>query len=947
MAVEIYSYGNVDALHGIFNAVTMIFGGADFLDMVRTCIVAGFLAVMVYAALPGQSWRGWGWFISLTVVYSIMFVPRADVIITDKLGVQPPVVVSNVPWTLAFFASFKSVIGHTLTSMFETGFQTIPNPSRALPAELSYQNHGLMFGNRLIKSSRASNIIDPQLRADIINYNRNCVVPEFGHSIDPKTFQQSSNLWGSMATTNKALFTNYMKAGAYIVSACDVAYADLNGMLPAAVSEVRSQIAASMFPNLSPAAALAKIDGSLQAAYTKTQLASASASVSDILLQNMMLNVFADTQQFISVATADPAAVMLAATRANATAQMNMSYTTQGRMAEQALPIIRNATEGILFAVFPVICLLLVASEGQALGRIAKSYFYALLWVELWPVMFAVLNFIATTYSARNIAAMAFTGVGTPLSLDNAGAVYSTALSDVAVVGWMVTFVPALAGALLWGMDKIVSAVPGKEVGAAADKEANQTSKGNLSQGNLAFENQGLAPNRTDAFMRSDVSLEGKRDRNVLTGDGRDTYNSGTNPLSIRDTQQISQAAGIEQAKATQRSDTLNKQYGQEVGSAFGQTVALLKGAGVSNAKGLGVDLSKMGSDGTTEQDALSVATDVAKKIGVTDVASVAKVLRGSVGLEGLGTGVSLSGSNSDQENVNAAVEEGRKALKQRGIDHQRQVVENFRTSDDFKAVRSSNREATDKIDASFSKATQFREGSDAALAESKRYNEVMRRAELVSRDTTFDYTKPFNDYLRSKQLSLTTDRTLLTTAAQEFLMSGEVYSIDGQDRFMPQNGGGPNIMQNVSESLGGVSPESLRTDYGLANPGGGTEGVMLDAMGRAQAVAQAQRREGLNPNTVVTDGGLRAAVNHKQAEAQAAVDATREATGEGLYALREGFDDRVNEVDALQPFDKPAIPAVRFGRSDPIEGEVKPPDPPGFPPGYVPGSASMQIPTK
>ncbi len=45
-----------------------------------------------------------------------------------------------------------STIGNTLTTLFETAFQVIPGVG-ALPVELSYQQNGLMFGNRLIRET--------------------------------------------------------------------------------------------------------------------------------------------------------------------------------------------------------------------------------------------------------------------------------------------------------------------------------------------------------------------------------------------------------------------------------------------------------------------------------------------------------------------------------------------------------------------------------------------------------------------------------------------------------------------------------------------------------------------------------------------------------------------------------------------------------------------------
>ncbi len=898
MATQIYSYGNTEALHGIFNAVAMIFGADDYKDMVRTAIVLGFLIVAVYAMHPRLHWKGLSWFGSVLLVYSIFFVPKETVIITDKLGTSPPVTVANVPWSLALFAGVKSQIGQTLTNMFETAFQTIPG-STALPAELSYQSNGLMFGSRLVKVSRGANLQDPQLHSDLVNYMRNCVVPELGKSIDPQAFQQSSTLWGISASPNAALFTNYMKGGSYVVNPCPTAYADLTAKLPGAIADVRKQAAATLFPQETPGNADAKLSGALMSAYAKMGIAGASSSVADILLQNTMLNLWADTQQFISVGTADPAAVMLAATKANATAQMNMSYTSQGRIAEEALPIVRNVTEGILYAAFPIIALLLVASEGQALGRVAKSYIYALIWVELWPPMFAVLNFIATTYSAKNVVAAAYTGAGTGLSLENAAQIYSTTVSDVAVVGYMVIMVPTLAGALLWGMDKIVSAVPGgASIGGSADRAAQQTSQGNLQYGNMSMQQHVLGPNTTDAFMNQHTDARGTLTTSALTGDMRYTYNLGNNPLSISDTKQIAAAASQERGKATEVTEQQQKLYANEVSATANEVIGLAKANGRGNTRINGVALNDMNSDGTTSNDLREIANDVSRKFGITDRDGVEKVISGKLGISSPFAGAQFEGRTASAEEVSAALNSGRQALAKRGLARQQQVLESFQTSDDFKSLRSSSREATERIDAGLTRAKRFSETAAASKAQSDRYAEVMRVSEVLSRDITYNPSADWNKWLRDRGVLGTTDRNVLMNEAQSFLLSGQVLNKDGIERFYPLNGGSPNIMQGVSDHVGGTSPESLTGRYDLLQPGGGRDAILKESEGQKGIVVKAQKGQGLDPSSSVGDGGLRARAATARAAAVKAGEAARTAYGADAYNLKDEYAQRLSKVE-------------------------------------------------
>ena len=188
---EIYAYGNVDTLTGVFNAIAAIMGGADYFGLIKAIAITGVL-VAAFAGLftPGK-FHGWGWLMGFLLVYYALFLPKVDVVIVDKLGSQPPVAVGNVPIGVAFFGHATSKVGDVMTRFFETAFQVIPATNAQLPGELAYQKNGVMFGNRLIQASRAANVADPQLRTDLIAFVHNCTVYDLQDgTIDPAAFAQ-------------------------------------------------------------------------------------------------------------------------------------------------------------------------------------------------------------------------------------------------------------------------------------------------------------------------------------------------------------------------------------------------------------------------------------------------------------------------------------------------------------------------------------------------------------------------------------------------------------------------------------------------------------------------------------------------------------------------------------------------------------------------------------
>jgi hypothetical protein len=88
--------------------------------------------------------------------------------------------------------------------------------------------------------------------------------------------------------------------------------------------------------------------------------------------------------------------------------------------------------------------------------RALQSYLLTLVWIQLWPPVYAILNYKASIASAKHIAAAAELGAGiNGLAIVSASAVYSNTISDQAVVGYLVLAVPAIAWAAVKGMHTI------------------------------------------------------------------------------------------------------------------------------------------------------------------------------------------------------------------------------------------------------------------------------------------------------------------------------------------------------------------------------------------------------------------------------------------------------------------------------------------------------------
>jgi len=367
---EIYAYQNAASLFGVFNAAAAIHASGDYAAALAAVAFCGFAAALVAYAFAPEKLQGWKWLATVVLVFSVLIVPKVTVGIVDKTGGTPVQVVDNVPFGAAALGSLTSSIGHTLTGLFETAFQVIPGVG-ALPSELAYEQNGLMFGNRLIRETGGVVFQDPNFRTDLINFIHNCTTYDLlDGTIAPEAFSTSDDVWSLMSTPNPARFTPLTDTTGTTVDTCPSAHVNLSARIPVQISRIEGQLAFRLNPTLSGTAAASVIAGQIQQAYIKNNIASASATAADLIRQNAMLNAIADTGQIVGQKVNDPAAMVLAVGRAQATAQQNAAWINAGKVAEQALPVFRNVIEALTYALFPLFVLVLLLTSGRETGTV-------------------------------------------------------------------------------------------------------------------------------------------------------------------------------------------------------------------------------------------------------------------------------------------------------------------------------------------------------------------------------------------------------------------------------------------------------------------------------------------------------------------------------------------------------------------------------------------------
>lgn len=676
MAYEVYTYGNAEAFIGTFNAIASMMGADTFTGAMHLATLLGAFTVLIYGVFGRGLMVPIQWLLGINVITLALFAPRSDVIVVDRLSVAPSQVVSGVPFMLAHLAHDITLLGDKLTGLTETAFQVIPDANVALPQTLSYQRNGVMFGSRLIIESRKAGFRDPRVRTDFVTYVRDCLVPDFNTGYkDPAAFAQNTDLWAAMGDTNPARYT-YVGGD---VRTCPEAYNNLNGRLPDEVGAAMSRVAMTLAPALPQADAVDKFTAEVPDAVVKGALGNAAADAGALVRQNAIINMLNDSYIEISRQNNDPASVLMATAEATISAQTNASWITSGKLAEAALPKFRGIAQALSYALFPFVIILGLAVPIQMFGKLFAGWVRFMAALELWPPLYAILNYFGTLGYATAASAAASFGTGTGgLAVSTAGAIYDTAISNQAIIGYISLSIPVIAWALVNQMQGIMQAfAAGVAVQHAVHGTAGQMAVGNVGMGNITMDQQGLAPHRTNPFMRTTQDEYGTTyQSSATTGASAFQMLKNSSPLSgamsQRRASELSTAAGQSMeaghgetvtaatqataalgnlvSRSREKVDTtsLDQSWGKGEAGEFSQTHSYVRGMGQDLSRRFNID----------ESDATSVI--LGANAGLSFGASTGASQRLSQNMEVPGTGNSVGGGATKTPGVPGSVVDAR-----------------------------------------------------------------------------------------------------------------------------------------------------------------------------------------------------------------------------------------------------------------------------------------------
>jgi len=515
---EVYAYWNTVELAAVFNAIAAITGSGDFNGLLQTLALVAVLSLSI-AVLAGRGRLDdfWRWVVMLGVFHGMLLVPKSNIVIVDRTGTSPAQTVANVPIGLASLAHGTSKIGDWLTTAFETVF--------ALPDDVQLRKSGTLFGHRVMRERLAAGAVNPIVLHNLMEFYRECVWPDMAIGyISSRDVSETSDIWALFNNTNPGLLVtilDYTTPASSSTVSCPGAYSTLTSQLGLDINQQLGAIGSKLYPGMSAAAAKTAFTGAL--ATTTNYLLGVSQSAQDILKQSIVGNTIIDAEYTIPSQLGDTAQSQVKLAQAQAIRSFNTSYGTMMALADDTMPKLRNAVEILTYALFPIVVLIIVVS-GQFAVTFLKAFLGSLLWVQLWPPLYAVTNFIMNTKAATGLSGAT---AGNGLALKYYNYLGSAVASDQAVAGVLAVAIPVIAyGIVQATMAAANSVVSSVTTGGAYGASASQ---GNISMGNATLDTAKAGLHSAGQYnmaptMRSGMPVE----THVGAGVNTSTFADGT-----------------------------------------------------------------------------------------------------------------------------------------------------------------------------------------------------------------------------------------------------------------------------------------------------------------------------------------------------------------------------------------------------------------------------------
>lgn len=568
------------------------------------------------------------WVLSYVLVLQLVIMPKTTIEIYD-ISAQKSTPVANVPVIFALTASLITNVGVGLAESYDSLFST--------PGDLRYTQTGSLFGSKMIQAARDFHIVNPQLKAEMNAYVRNCVIGDItlNNKYTVESLGNSKEIWELI--TSKPSPVRMTEVNGQLVT-CEKAVSpgivnNLRYKLNAEIENAYTIFGVNLF---------GKPEKIIEAELFKTRLKSVfdyyklmTDSSEDIMLQSMMINAVNEGIRDYQAYTGATAGIV--------NNQMNKSqmqhrfaWAIMGQKAAWFLPILHTLLTVLLVSLFPLVIAMSTMPNGAGIFRGYIQFFVSL---QFWPVLFAVLNLAMTMYAQNKTAS--FGGISI-VNIDKIDELHG----DLAgVAGYLMLMIPFIAKGLVSNLSEAFNNLATSMTGhvqSSAMAVASEAASASFSLGQTHVNNASANTFSANKHDNNWTNMHGMRTEQLATGVLKTTTASrdtvfDVSPGMTKSTVSINSSDSImgsfNEAAEESKQAGINAHQSLQTSVTNAAHKALL----LSQLKGHDMRLGEGVSQAETSQyqDALStahhIASDVAKREGISEDESLARLVRGSV----------------------------------------------------------------------------------------------------------------------------------------------------------------------------------------------------------------------------------------------------------------------------------------------------------------------------
>ncbi|WP_320705074.1 conjugal transfer mating-pair stabilization protein TraG, partial [Enterobacter asburiae] len=629
-----------------------------------------------------------------------------------------------------------------------------------------------------------------------------------------------------------------------------------------------------------------------------------SMTSTEIIRKNVVMNGLRSGLESFSADSGDTAGLVNTATQTSM-AKMRLSQATSASIAANTLPVMHSVLLGMTMALFPVLIVLAIVSSLS--WTIIKGYIYTIAYLQMWPILFSILNHAMNFYLQGKLK-------GTAVTLATFDQVQNTYSDIGTTAGWLALSIPFIAWGMVKGLGQVVSQAGnylGQTLQSASTQSSSQAVDGNWSYNNMSTGN--VQGNKWDTnYSHREGHMTNQLESGAtktLTTSGQQVFNNAESISKLPVDITLGSTASSSWQK--QQRDSLSE--AQSLSNSLSQTSSLASSQMSQWSQQRGnSDTTVAGSDSSTNSNltkALSTIQSIGNRYARDENTSLAEGIRaaatrsqdmsfgagGSVQasvdtdrqivgkVAGLVTGAKASGelhmkgeytgrngsshgTSSDLTHQNGT-SKGFSAQELKDFRDAMDVVTSGRVTDSGSHTDNASASLANQLSSTFSTLKSQASQYNDAVTRSHEYAQLASYAENNSASINQNYSQEFVGYVTSKRPG-EADQLLSDAASPQLRAEREKLAQDFvEERMKPQ------LLQEfeqnkgrTGEGIGGVSAPTASFDLQSEFRGqkAGMENMATDNGVKAEGTvatnvqnqrSHAESQVGNDKNTVISTG--------------------------------------------------------------------------------------------